>query len=405
MRRLVLTLIDNIIEDTFIEAAACSVYDNLEQWLQWFCVALCFGNALSEGTLKQKFSTIQTQQTKESDARQGIMEYLEYMAVMLLYPILRQAAPSEILSFYIEATKELFLEGSMCGIANKRNEYTQSIFDIIEPLIPQDDDLDTVLLTRWLCDVGTHAPESASIKPVSHQGKNVHIMRRLFFDEKGQPISFDKMQNKLSNDFLLFQQQKEVAQQICLYQGMQVAFLGSNFNCASIHHDITVEVLHPKIHLDLRRAYQNIYQKYHINISSYCSRFAQLLKGTADVLQEKQILGTAISSHHLGDVKKRYWRRTVTGVTVPDVAILLLIDGSGSMHGALRERTIVSSVILHEFLYKTEIEHAIVELRAIYDQPLLQHNVLLSFSPRVEETYNLLSLQSQEGTREGLTLY
>lgn len=62
---------------------------------------------------------------------------------------------------------------------------------------------------------------------------------------------------------------------------------------------------------------------------------------------------------------------------VPDIAIMLLIDSSGSMFGGRREGAIVSSVILHEVLKKTGIELMIVDHRAIYGEPVLQHNILV----------------------------
>ena len=103
--------------------------------------------------------------------------------------------------------------------------------------------------------------------------------------------------------------------------------------------------------------------------------------------------------------KKSYWYRKLDTTKVPDIAIMLLIDGSGSMFGGRREGAIVSSVILHEVLKKTGIEHMIVEHRAIYCEPVLQHNILVDLKGKNEEKYNLLMLEADEGTREGLTLY
>ena len=104
-------------------------------------------------------------------------------------------------------------------------------------------------------------------------------------------------------------------------------------------------------------------------------------------------------------MKKRYWYRKLDTSKVPDIAIMLLIDGSGSMFGGRRQGTIVSSVILHEVLKRTGIEHMIVEHRAIYDESVLQHNILVDLKGNNEEKYNLLMLEADEGTREGLTLY
>lgn len=75
------------------------------------------------------------------------------------------------------------------------------------------------------------------------------------------------------------------------------------------------------------------------------------------------------------------------------------------MDGDRRESAMASSVILHEVLKKQGIAHSIVEHRAIYGEPEVRHNILVSFNSRDEEKYNILSLEAEEGTREGLSLY
>ena len=99
-----------------------------------------------------------------------------------------------------------------------------------------------------------------------------------------------------------------------------------------------------------------------------------------------------------------YWYRNVQGIDVPDIAILFLIDGSGSMEGARRDGAMVSSVILNEVLSKNNIEHAIVEHRAIFDEPLVKHNILIDFNYKPNDKYNIMLLEADNGTREGLSL-
>ena len=52
----------------------------------------------------------------------------------LLYPFFDSGDAPEPILEYVEKTKNLFLEGSQCGNAVKREEYTLKIFDLIEPL-------------------------------------------------------------------------------------------------------------------------------------------------------------------------------------------------------------------------------------------------------------------------------
>lgn len=251
----------------------------------------------------------------------------------------------------------------------------------------------------------THAPKGSSIKPIISKGKTIVITRRLFADIKGKPIPLSDLNGLFEADFLRFIDEKEAALRIVTYTGSQTRFSGGDFDCANIHKGISVEVMKPKINLNLKKAYQNLYSRYHININSYNSRFAQLLKGTVDIREDRHLFGKGIASKHMGDVKKRYWFKNIRGVAVPDIALLLLIDGSGSMSGERRDGAIISSVILHEVLRKNSIEHAIVEHRAIYEEPRLKHNILVDFGARDEEKYNLLTLQANEGTREGLSLF
>ena len=81
-----------------------------------------------------------------------------------------------------------------------------------------------------------------------------------------------------------------------------------------------------------------------------------------------------------------------------------MIDGSGSMSGKRRKAAMNSAVILHEVLSAHNVEHAIVEHRAVFGEPYVNHNVLTGFNAKSAEKYNILLLDSYGGTREGLSL-
>lgn len=405
VRKLVLHSIWNIIEDAFIEAVGCSVYDNLEQFLLWFRVAVCCANAPAQGTIRQAFSELPPPREDEAARRTRlIVDYLCHVGDRLLYPMAEPNTPDPELLPYIQKTWPLFEAGAVCGQPDQRYAYTQRIFDIIEPLVPEGADLDLSRLHRML--PGGPAPRAASIRTWRSRGKTAAITRRLFTSADGKPVSFDGLNAVLRPDLMRFLEEKDAALSIVTYTGSLTAFTGGDFDCANIHKGITLEVERPRIHLNLKKAYQNIYAHYRMNIASYNTRFSQLLRGAADVREDRHLFGSGISSRRLGDVKKRYWFRKARGTDVPDIAILLLIDGSGSMaDGGRRDGAIIASVILHEVLRKNGIEHAVVEHRAIYGAPVLRHNILVGFNARAEEKYNLLTLKAEEGTREGLTLY
>ena len=397
-----LRIIDNIIEDAFIEAAGCSIYDNMELYLQFERIATLFSNTPIEGTVSRTFKT----ETIKAREPLPLTEYLSYMGAFLLYPMVKLHEPPESIADYVERTKQFFLDGSVCGESKKRYEFTQQIFDIIEPIIPEsEDDIDDELLKKMLPGFKTHSDGDKTIKTFQSTGRTIKISRRLFTDLNGKELPKRDFSEQIGVIINGYKNEKEAALKIVLAQPVTVTWNGTQFDCAAVHKNINIIETKPKPNLNLRRAYQNIYSKYHININSYNSRFTQLLKARIPVREEKKLFGSGITSTRLADVKKRYWYRKAEDYGIPDIAIMILIDGSGSMSGERRESAMVSSVILHEVLKKQNITHAIVEHRAIYDEPVVHHNILVNFNAKDEEKLNILSLKSDDGTREGLSLY
>lgn len=406
-RRTVLSLIANIIEDAFIEAAGCSIYDNMECFLLWRRVALYHSSHPSPGTVERSFAQVPVQMPLFQTKPPAIVRYLNYMAAFLLYPMVRQEAPDEEIAPFVESTRALYSDGAMCGDADLRYAYVQRVFDLVEPLIIPGDEtlLQFEQLERLLAGRKTHSAQASSIIEWQSKGRYARITRSLFKDESSEAVSFDGLGELVSAEVRKFITQKDTSLRILAYQGLHEEFTGQDFDCAELHQGITIKVDKPRINLNLKKAYQNVYSEYRLSISSYSSRFSQLLRGRVDSREDRQLFGTAIQSRHLGDVKKRYWYRNGKDMGVPDISLMLLIDGSGSMSGKMQEGAIASSVVLHEVLRKNGIRHAIVEHRAIYGKPELQHNILVDFDARPEEKYNLLALDACHGTREGLSLF
>lgn len=401
-RRKTLALISNIIEDAFIEAAGCSVFDNLELYLLFERLATLFSNTPIEGTVNRAFE----EEHVDKPEPLPLTEYLNYMGTFLLYPMIKQNDPTESISKYVEQTRQLFLDGSACGNANERFTFSQRAFDIIEPLIPESEaDIDDTRLQKMLYGIKTHSGESTAITNIESKGRTIKVTRRLFTDLHGNPLpdkDFNEQLYVLVDDY---EDEKKTALSIVLFQPVVTTWKGSQFDCHTIHKGIEIIETKPKPNLNLRKAYQNIYSKYRININSYNSRFTQLLKARIPSRDERKLFGAGISSRYLADTKKRYWYRNADDFGISDIAIMLLIDGSGSMEGARRESAMVSSIILHEVLKKQCITHAIVEHRAIYGEPKVKHNILIDFCGREEEKFNILALDADEGTREGLSLF
>lgn len=402
-RRYVMSMISNIVEDAYIESVGSCVYDYLDIYLKFGRVACLFARHPSQGTVERVFEDLDV---SDENARRLLTELLDYMATLLLYPMVEPYPPDEALKEYIEATRPLFLEGSMAPSPGERYGYCQRIFQIILPLIPEDSvPLDLSALRRYIGDAATHGTQACSMANVRRKGRAQAVTLRLFADadgryrESGVPV---ELLMRLVEEYA---RQKQTALSIVSYEGFSRNFKAGEFDCAVLHRGIRIQENHPKIDLNLRKAYQNIYSRYKININSYNSRFLQLLKARVPVREDDFTFGAGIASRRLGDVKKRYWYRDVEGVDLPDMAIMLLIDGSGSMHGPRREGAMISAVILHEVLKKQGVEHCIVEHRAIYDAPEVEANILVDFNAREEEKYNLMRIKADDNTRDGLALY
>jgi hypothetical protein len=428
IRTLILSDINNIIEDAFIEAVGCSLYDNLEHYLLWNRIALFYTKADTPDTIEHKFEVagikIDTKVAYENIETSGvqtneisldnnnikkfkkIIVYLNYMGFFLLYPFFNPGGPPEPIFEYVEKTKNIFLEGAQCGNATKRETYTLKIFDIIEPLIPDDSNIDLPPSLKYLLDnLKANYSSNSSFCNNFNEGKEVVITRRLFTNENGEPIPFDSIKNKLEKDTEIFLSEKENLQQLQKNERSSSMFGYNNFDCSNLHKNIKLEVIKPKININLKRAYQNMVSKYQLIINSYSSQISQYLKMNIEEMEEKKLFGSGLSSRNFGDPKKRFWHRKNIIQGIPDIGFLFLVDGSGSMEGERMNGVIATMVIIHEIFRNNNIQHSIVEHRAIYDEPKLIHNILVDFQHKTEEKYNILCLDASEGTREGFSLY
>lgn len=419
--KMILSSISNIIEDCFIETVGASEFDNMTLFLAFNRVSRLFTTTPANGTIQRKFETFsqseeeQNTQLSKSDIEihkkiNLIMEFLDYFITMLLYPMVKLEEPSKDIKEYVDKTKNLWIEGSICGDPNKRYEYTSKIFDIIEPLIPEINDNDIKkyeyikkFISVLVGDEKTHSGKNLSISQFESKGKKAVIIRKLFSDLDGNNI-VDNYSDQYIYELEKFEEDKRKSIHQTMLHSQNWEYTGKELKANAIHNDIKIKVTYPKPNLNMKKAYDNIYNKYKLNINSYNAKFTQILKGVVDSKEDKYIYGNGIESKNLGDLKKRYWYRNIRGIDVPDIAILFLIDGSGSMEGIKNENAIKSSIILHEVLSKNGIEHAIVEHRAIFGAPSVNHQILVDFNYRKNDKYNILLLNAHEGTREGLSL-
>jgi uncharacterized protein YegL len=392
--RKVISNISNIIEDAYIEAVGASVYDNIGIYLMFNRVAVYLAKKETEETARKKMDLL--------------LEYLNYMCGFLLFPMFEIGDPPEEIKEYVDKTRQLFLDGSVQAEPDDRYTYCKKIYEVIKPLVPEDEEIQLPedILPKIVAGKESHNGTNNSIGGQERKGKPQVVITRLFGNIDGTP------KNNVDTDVPTlviavkgFGQDEKEADDITGYQGYHIQHTSASVGATPLHKNIKINENHPKINLNLRKAYQNIYNQYRLNINSYNSRFLQLLRAQVPVKENKFPFGTGIDSRRLGDIKRRFWFRILPGIEIPDMSVLLLIDGSGSMYQERRDSAMVSCVILHEVLKKQGIEHAIVEHRAHFKDPEIDVNILVDFNARENEKLNIMQLDADGDNRDGLALY
>ncbi len=409
LKKKILAHIANIIEDAYIEAVGCSVYDNMEFYLRFGRVSRLFASHPSEGTAAKSLKDENQKVDIDPEIKHHmalIMEFLNVMCTDLLYPMIEPDTPSDELKPYVEKAKPLYMQGSMAPSPDGRHAFSKQVFEIILPLIPDIEvEIEDEKLKQRLGGEKTHDPSSLSIGMEPHKGRTQQVTIRLFTDAEGNMRDDLPSLDQVMATLAQYAKDKQIALSILMVEGQTIITHGSDYDCSVMHKGIKINELHPKVNLQLRKAYMNIYNKYRLNINSYNGRFAQILKAQVSYREDKYKFGSGILSTRLGDPQKRYWYRNVNGIDVPEMAILLLIDGSGSMHGMRQKSAMTSAVILHEVLKQQGILHAIVEHRAGFTEPEIDVNILVNFNAREEEKYNLMQSSAGGDNRDALALY
>lgn len=409
LKKKILAHIANIIEDAYIEAVGCSVYDNMEFYLRFGRVSRLFASHPSEGTAAKSLKDENQKADIDPEIKRHmalIMEFLNVMCTDLLYPMIEPDTPSDELKPYVEKAKPLYMQGSMAPSSDGRYAFSKQVFEIILPLIPDIEvEIEDEKLKQRLGGEKTHDPSSSSIGMELHKGRAQQVTIRLFTDAEGNMRDDLPSLDQVMATLAQYAKDKQIALSILMVEGQTIITYGSDYDCSVMHKGIKINELHPKVNLQLRKAYMNIYNKYRLNINSYNGRFAQILKAQVSYREDKYKFGSGILSTRLGDPQKRYWYRSVNGIDVPEMAILLLIDGSGSMHGMRQKSAMTSAVILHEVLKQQGILHAIVEHRAGFTEPEIDVNILVNFNAREEEKYNLMQSSAGGDNRDALALY
>ena len=187
-------------------------------------------------------------------------------------------------------------------------------------------------------------------------------------------------------------------------QDTRITISADTFKGSTSHKGITIDEFHPAIDKSLKPAYEKVYKKFKSSIDSYAGRFLDLIKTTRTVKERGFTFGSGIVSSRLGDSKKRFWYRNETDFDTPDLAVLVLIDGSGSMSGEKCMRACQSAVILHEVLAKQNIPHSIIEHNAPGTTTKINIKILLDFFAKKDDRLNIMRIGADYCNRDGLAL-
>ena len=187
---------------------------------------------------------------------------------MLLYPMVKLEEPSEDIKEYVDKTKELWLEGSICGDPDKRYEYTSKIFDIIEPLIPKINDKDIEkyeyvkkFISVLVGDEKTHSGKDMSINQFESKGRKAVITRKLFTDLDGNKIDDDYTEQYIY-ELEKFEEDKRQSIKQASKTTQHWEYTGGDLKASAMHKDIKIKVTYPKPNINMKKAYDNIYNRY-----------------------------------------------------------------------------------------------------------------------------------------------
>ncbi|MBQ3655369.1 MAG: VWA domain-containing protein [Bacteroidales bacterium] len=393
----ILVDIFNIIEDSFIENYGASVYDNIIGYLKFIRMATA---SRLPNSVKNKI--------KDKNYI-NLTDYMDYMCKFVLYsPFMTLENKNPEIENYIAQTKDLFLTGTVQGSCKRRYEYAQKIFDIIQPMIPDDKDIlldDTAyrdkMRTTIICRSSyfTNPPKNVD---------NDCITRRLFTGLNGEDIPNDHENTtaEILLDFIDYDGDYKRVNRTKTKGDISVVITPKEYGLKNAfrHNDIEIHLTKLAPHTSYKVQYDEIVSQYKSTINTYKARIFDLLQAKAEVRVDKMIFGHGISSKHLGDVKGRFWFKKTYGIDTPPLSVLFLIDGSGSMYGKNIENAKIASVIMYEVLSVNNIEHCFVLHNAYGICPKIGINVLVDFDSDVLSKYNIMTVGCDGDNRDSLAL-
>lgn len=401
--------IHNIIEDAYIEAAGSERFRYVRYYLQFLNTILGIKNNL----ILEQTQAIQ---------KPPITKFIRYIAFKILYPITKQPKPDEDIKEAVEKIEPLFYKAIQLPTCNERYEASKEIVKkLLELGIEMNEESpmpQMITLGEALNSLRSQVDQQGESQPINsllYQNINLND----YSDEENTEDDTDNPgKSKEENndeedkdeklkDFL-----SELVKKINEAQENNITdktssaeenIINSNTYENINHKDIIIRENYPQPKKSDQIKYEEIQAQYKSIIKKYNHKFNELIQQKTVRYDGKYNYGVKINSKNLQDPKKRFWTRRTDDVDNADLAVQILIDGSGSMYGKKNKNAINASILLHEILAANKIPHSITEFRTRIEKEV-DHNTFIRFNFKPNDKYNLVNIKADGCNRDGLAL-
>lgn len=451
--------ISNIIEDAYIEAIGSSYYNNVHHYLRFLRTAVAFHNNKHRSHTKHKKileEILKIHATKDTktimdkvaaerlDNAQRLTNYLNYVTEIVLFPLSNAKLEPELQEL-VDRTLPLFFKGTMQGTATKRYAYAKRILSIIKEYISLDQLPMKQLLQEAVEQEGIPMPgrkthnkqsQSESEQEKRHSkndseenGEGQCLVPTCSLFGKADSYTKDgndadttpsnppteskiagmnqseatELQNFLEKLDQELAESKTPEILDLATPGFTRSLNGSDYGNPR-HNAINISEMHYTPQKAYRMPYEEIVKEHQGIIKKYRTRFRELIQGRVNTFESGYRLGIGIDSGRLVDVKKRYWTRRCEDIATPELAVEIIIDGSGSMWGNKTFNAKIAAIIMHEVLTACSIPHCITQHYADFYQPVHIQQVLIDYNSRANDKFNLMRISANQDNRDGLAL-
>ena len=430
----------NIIEDAYIEIAGINFLKGLEFYIE-------FSNLLAFENLPQLNEI-------EDKCIKGQIPWLDlFLQWAMTYTIIGKTKGKirdEKMRKIIEKTKPFFQKGRKEKNSNKRYEYAKKIYDVIRKLIDEVIEKEQKSSFEYIKsnfipkleakvieknielekdfdsreeDAEEDINDKKAIKGQDFDSREEDVEEGINDkkaikeqDQKQDNLNKIKKRNEIKELLEKIKSEKKVVEK--LEQGEKKKQKKETKKMEEIEEkmkEVKYSEINKRIKIETitnfekaeeqREKYEEIYLKNKKTIKRFKKNLFTLIKNQEESWETKKQIGSFLDTRRLADPKNRIWKKKEDKKEVADLCIQLMIDGSGSMSHKLMS-VIEATIIFYEVAKALNIPISIIEERAIGGHPLVRHKILIDYMNYKKNNikYNILQLDSLDGTREGVSL-